>query len=917
FQLDAHYRLRVSKDLADAAGMKLLQWKDPADPDPKGGLSSDLILEFITRAPGGPLAAFDIRQDATTQLGAVRDIALHANTMFVSAMDGGLLAYDVSNAGAMGASTLPLAYVSGALDDYWSAAVDHHGRVWTAAIGNTFGVMRSFRLEQFLRQQGATAPHVVSEQIAGGQVSWAPGYSASLPPSTVAVLSDRPEAIPRKIQVLVQDDEGEPLDLAAFKEVWAGLITDVQPLGGGFEQITMAIPIDGTLPYLLQRITLENLTSALRASADARPGAPAVVTLAAHTSDRLRIARNLRTYGVVSLFGYGVGILDLNALESNDAPDKPSGWKPLREKIAFTRASIEPDDSQAMEWSVAEIPDLTFTPDAAILPGNGGPNVYALDARRGILDLPVRPQPSPDGPVLGARRQSSGLVFRATLGDESYDHPRLAELRAKFEALAGRAPFGRFNGIAPHTRAIAGSPRREYVFVAGNEYGLLVVETGGQPPLAFSPNEPLGAQNLVDVIWIPGGAASVRVVPGWHVAAVTDGLGHLLLVDISRIDERFGPAGKPIAQTALFKTVSESLSAPGAYGVGKPDPRILWRSDVPVASGTLAPLVDPRTGLVYAGRLLEKRLEVIAALDPRLRVLVDLGDGVLVETGGLVPLGISQNGTAIAAPGALAAFRMEIWLPGGVAEALGGSFRVAVESERVLKALAAQTPEGWPRAHLRLMRPDGTPDPRPATEFVFTRAIPPGFEEEYRHQEGFNRFLSPWIVVIADPRASSGYAWGGATAAEKEAAGCANCERPARLAGKTEADGVWELWSGGRNIVVRPELPSATAYAYLAEARRATARIPTVIADTVRPTEVLVDANHPPIAEGMVQETVYLHSGEVETGHVDLVPGGRAGFDVLIDRTYRSRTMGRTPLGEGWTSSIFRRLRPLPNGDVE
>ncbi|MGH9459336.1 MAG: Ig-like domain-containing protein, partial [Thermoanaerobaculia bacterium] len=108
FQLDARYRLKISKDLADAAGMKILQWKAPADPDPKGGLSSDLILEFITRAPGGPLTAFDIRQDAMTQLGAVRDLALHANMMFVSAMDGGLLAYDVSNAGAMGASTLPL-----------------------------------------------------------------------------------------------------------------------------------------------------------------------------------------------------------------------------------------------------------------------------------------------------------------------------------------------------------------------------------------------------------------------------------------------------------------------------------------------------------------------------------------------------------------------------------------------------------------------------------------------------------------------------------------------------------------------------------------------------------------------------------------------------------------------------------------
>ena len=154
--------------------------------------------------------------------------------------------------------------------------------------------------------------------------------------------------------------------------------------------------------------------------------------------------------------------------------------------------------------------------------------------------------------------------------------------------------------------------------------------------MAFSPHEPLASRHLVDVIWVPAGAASVRIVPGWNVAAVTDGAGHLLLVDISRIDERFGKDGAPAApDTALFPTVSASLAAKSSYGVGTPDPRILWRSETPVASGTLAPLVDSRTGLVYAGRLLQKRLEVIAALDPRLRVLVDLGSGLVSTQKGM------------------------------------------------------------------------------------------------------------------------------------------------------------------------------------------------------------------------------------------------------------------------------------------
>ncbi|MHB9001977.1 MAG: RHS repeat domain-containing protein, partial [Thermoanaerobaculia bacterium] len=45
--------------------------------------------------------------------------------------------------------------------------------------------------------------------------------------------------------------------------------------------------------------------------------------------------------------------------------------------------------------------------------------------------------------------------------------------------------------------------------------------------------------------------------------------------------------------------------------------------------------------------------------------------------------------------------------------------------------------------------------------------------------------------------------------------------------------------------------------------------------------------------------------------------GGRTGWNVVIDRTYRSRTLGGTDFGMGWDSSIFRHLRALPNGSVE
>lgn len=89
------------------------------------------------------------------------------------------------------------------------------------------------------------------------------------------------------------------------------------------------------------------------------------------------------------------------------------------------------------------------------------------------------------------------------------------------------------------------------------------------------------------------------------------------------------------------------------------------------------------------------------------------------------------------------------------------------------------------------------------------------------------------------------------------------------------------------------------------------------MADTVRIPEVAIAALNPPIAGGMLQETTYVHSGEIESSAIDLVPGGRAGVDVAIDRTYRSRVIGGTVLGLGWQSSSFARLRELPSGHVE
>lgn len=446
--------------------------------------------------------------------------------------------------------------------------------------------------------------------------------------------------------------------------------------------------------------------------------------------------------------------------------------------------------------------------------------------------------------------------------------------------------------------------------------------------------------NLADIIWIPGGAVAVRVIPRSNLATVVDGSGRVLLVDLSHIDERWNAQGSPITPTDLFETVASALLGHGDYGIGASDPRILWTSEPGLAAGNLAPVVDPDTGVLFAGKLLGKTTSVFAVNNPRVQMKADVGNGSLAEIGGTVPLGVDPpvgvlecNAGTAGCNASMAAFRFELTLPGGMPPALTGStLRLAVENERVPGAPVDETPAGFPRAHLRLTDAAGNADPRPAAGFVLTRDIPPGMESALRHQKGFNKFVSPWVVTIADPRASIAYLWPqSATAAVKRNAGCASCDRPARLQGLTESAGVYELWAAGRDIAVRAEVCggviagcsgistifTGTSYDYLAHNDRLTLRFPSVIADTVRAPAVHVAGHNPPVAGGAFENTIYLHSGELEASSVDLDSGGRAGWDVSADRTYRSRTIGASPLGEGWDSSLFRRLRALPSGDVE
>ncbi|HEX2835651.1 MAG TPA: Ig-like domain-containing protein, partial [Thermoanaerobaculia bacterium] len=877
-QRGEHYRVVLDPKLHDKNGMRIGQVRK-ADDTIIGALNEPLYLDFTVRGPGDKIAAFDVA-------GRIRDEALNGNVLFVSAMEGGITAYDVSSP----ATPVLTGRTAEEGVEYWALATDHHGRVFATGTKDLWGILRTFRVENFLpTPQGDVR---VATHVSNALLTWLPGTSAILGINTRAVESNQPEALPRKVQVLVQDND---ITYDSRAEFIGGTGATQTQVYGEFAQYRIEIPRQADFPYATQRITVQNLSLDLSWSADAVNDQPAtIVGTIARAGDRLRVLRNQRTYAVVSLFGYGIGVYDVNAMESNQR--RTGTFPAVRERILVSSAAKGTDETYPPD----AISDLTFSPDAAIFaqsdPAKIG--ILAAESLQGALDVSVTA--TSETPVLN--RAKRGLLLK--------ENPRLVQLRAMFLEQTGREPFGRFNAVAPYRWTLEGKNNlsanfdrngngkvdedekkigqrrsetgrdvtRDYVLIPANEYGLLVIEVGSNPVSPLSPSyEPLQDGHLVDVIWIPHGAYAVRAMSEKNLATVVDGEGHVLLVDLSRIDERWGTA-----EGALFPTAASTL----ASGIETPDPRIIWRSKEALVRGTLAPVVHP-SGFIFAGNVLEQTTEIIAALDPRM--LITTADRS-AELRGVVPAGIAAKDPA----DNFSKFRIELDLPGGIDEAVeGGVLTLSIDSERIAGARTEETPAGWPRAHL--------------ADVAMRRRVPDALTQ-LRFQTGFNRWVSEPIIAIADPRAATEYQW--PVTIDRQAAGCFSCE---------PHEGIREIFSLGRFFRIRPNLSALAGakYDYLTKSGRLERLLPTIPADVVRPRFIRTATRAPAVAEGLFQETTYLHSGELEVSATDFNFGGRAGWNVTFDRTYRSRSIGLSPVGAGWDSSIFRRLRQLPNGNVE
>jgi RHS repeat-associated protein len=951
-QRESIYRLTLKSTLSDVTsdgpGLKLGQGTHPAanggNPTATGG-GNDLHLIFHVRKPAGTINTVTI-----SDRGSAQAMDLYGNQLFIASYGGDLMAYDVSNPVSIGA---PIGRVPGPPSSpvtHLSVVVDRHGRVFATNMLNIVGTLRTYRAEDF--QNGNSNIPVRGSTI----TNWKLGYSSMIGLPSNTILSDRPESIPLRVKVVLQDHEDNYKNRAEFLASGAS-ITKQYP-NDDLAKMTLSVNFDPSVQYNYQRVTVENLSLDMRWSADATPGGAAVFpNIIGRSTDQFRLVKNIATYAVIAHTGYGVAVYDATAVESNRHPSVTAATR-LREQLVLTNAKVpQYCDSYPPQYGFN---DIYITTDVGVR-GDAADQkiyVYAQYPPKGLVDLRLSlPTPTQAGTHDDDCEQRAGseggLLFQTyPSGSET---PRIQALRGAI-AAAGKTPYAHLMGIGQYTWAVGPeqnkkglrgtepgtAARREYLLVAAMDLGLIVVEVNSDP--ALDDYFPLQDRHVADMIWIPGGAVAVRVIQSANLAVVTDRNGRAILVDLSRIDERFDPGG----ESGVFPTAKKALAGQPSdpNETGADDPRIIWKSEPGVAAASTAPPVfDPQTGMLYGLNIGRSELKVISAIDPTVRVKAMVGESIgLSDVGGIVPLGVAPphdaqeqfdalpacDGSTIVCKenASLGAFQLEVGLPGNIVNELtSGELQFAVESERIAGAITEQTPAGFPRAHLRRKKRDGSAEAtdRAATGFKFHRIVPDELASSLKNQRGYNKFVSPWIVAIADPRASKKYEWNGASAQAKKDAGCESCERPKHLKDLDEADGVYELFTNGRYVSVRPELSGfsddtifdSTRYGYLGDRNRLMARFSTIMADTVRSPEVLVAAHNPPIAGGMIQDTVFLHSGEVHISSIDLNAGGRAAVDVKIERTYRSRTIGGSVFGQGWDSVLLRRLRPLPNGDVE
>jgi RHS repeat-associated protein len=402
-------------------------------------------------------------------------------------------------------------------------------------------------------------------------------------------------------------------------------------------------------------------------------------------------------------------------------------------------------------------------------------------------------------------------------------------------------------------------------------------------------------------------------------AFVAHGLAGLLIFDLtdranpilrSRIRVPMSAVGVAIDRRRMRAYVSGASSGVAIVDLAEPatttlvdrdgdgiDDRVLEVLPIPDARAETGAIVEPDLGIVFTGG--EGGVTSLAVDTPAIGFVATLPEGGEAQLAELAPLGVpTRNVGSPTVPRNLpATFRVRASLPGFV----------GASGEEPKLDLAGVGP-----GHLPL---DGAGDPTlveglPTIALAGDEAIALHRLAESPWEEGSRWFRSDLFVAVADLRAAKGYL---RTEAENEPGRCVRCDRAALSVPESaqellSGDAIRASWSAPLfaelSSIYEPEL-----------LKKNEAEVDSVRWET-SPALRQEPAQNPSFGSGDVVPGTLLHSGEFTQGAVDLAVKGR-GLDFAFARSYRSQTVGSSPLGPGWDFGYRLRLRKLPNGDVE
>jgi RHS repeat-associated protein len=888
------------------------------------------------------------------------DLLKFGNLLLVGTAAGNIWAVDVT------APQSPTAFakMSPAQSAVRAFATDGHNRLFFSGLLAPSWVVRGLRLEDV---RGATSERCDPANsnpsdrcfgvVTGGvKVSVAAEATAGLLGSEyITYVGSLPTGTPTEMEILTEDDSTEPEELLDFYAHHAatgaslaspdlhGIHTFDVELGGALQALPSPACSGEPETYSYQRITVDNVTTGQSWSYDWSPADHGGTGVQARRGDRLRIRRNLRTLGYLSILGSGITVVDLNRMYRNPVPMSPLAAQHStqcgRRVAKYEGQEISNLESGCGLSGPGDPSGLSFggialTPAIALLGRETAIDAYTPLVHCGAVNTasPAR-EPAKLAAVGGLATPLASFVpepaappyFRPWLRDvavakrirqasakDGTEGAKGIDLAAFTLGHAGVLVYDVSGGTlgTPLTRfyRLAGGIAAPYYRVDVDEKRKLLFAGGfpdperdsdpSRPPRAFidvydlsraDTNPDLGLQKEGDHKDVRLIATLPATFDGNHVALDESGTNLLFT---------WGNAGKGAEAIPIDKP---SFILAGVYQ-------------------------NPPGGEV-------------TELDP--------DDVTLKPSNFFVPLGVPTAEKLGDAEGKTTpAFKVRIALPGGAA---GETFQATLESLRDLPG-SRGLDESW-------LGPATAPGggatwPSPRITVTLRRlgkdCAAPGscVAEDKKFASVYNLYESDEIVVLlADPRASrdsgAGHDYWATiknqpTDAWSERSQCRRCDWPQHLEGLVSAGTqVKELLSSGPyfRVFLDPNSGAAengmvSAFFDSVNGSTETYPRPTAVAAVAAfadevPSPYQISLTEPAEnaatwSPGEAGISVSLTSGEALLEATDFAFHGRS-LAVSIDRTYRSGVLGFGPLGSaGWSANLFAHLREIQTtGEVE